>query len=61
MFSINGYSLQELSIVFTLTQWGELSSENSIVVAILNRLMFIVASVPGAVVFLSVMARSGSK
>jgi len=61
MFSINGYSLQELSIVFTLTQWGELSSENSIVVAILNRLMFIVASVPGAVVFLSVMPRSGSK
>ena len=57
--SINGYGLQEISIVLALTQWGNLPSEHSLVVALLIRVLFVVASVPGAFFLPAIMAKIG--
>ena len=46
--SINGYGLQEISVAFVLTHWGNMSSSHSITVALMIRMMFVLLSLPGA-------------
>lgn len=54
--SINGLGVQELSMTFLLVQLGGLSSSESATIALLTRLLFIVASLPGAFFLPSILA-----
>jgi len=45
--SINGIGVQELSIAYIYTQFGGVSPESALVMAILIRLLYMVASLPG--------------
>jgi uncharacterized membrane protein YbhN (UPF0104 family) len=54
--SINGLGVQELSMTYLLIQLGGLSSSESAMVALLTRLLFILASLPGAFSLPSVLA-----
>lgn len=51
-FTINAFGLQEISITYAFNQLGGLSAPNSLVLAVLVRTMFMLASLPGAL-FLS--------
>lgn len=51
-FTINAFGLQEVSITYAFNQLGGLSAPNSLVLAVLVRTMFMLASLPGAL-FLS--------
>jgi uncharacterized membrane protein YbhN (UPF0104 family) len=51
-FTINAFGLQEVSITYAFNHLGGLSAPNSIVLAVLVRTMFMLASLPGAL-FLS--------
>jgi glycosyltransferase 2 family protein len=46
--SINGYGLQEFSMTFVFSHLGNISTENSISIALLFRTLMILASLPGA-------------
>lgn len=46
--SINGLGVQELSMAFLLSHFGGLTSSESATIALLTRLLFILASLPGA-------------
>ncbi len=46
--SINGLGVQELSMTFLLAQLGGLTSSESATIALLTRVLFIIASLPGA-------------
>lgn len=47
--SINGYGMQELSLTYLLSNLGNMTLANSLVVAILIRIIFVLASLPGAI------------
>ncbi len=54
--SINGLGVQELSLAFLLAQFGGLPSSESATIALLTRLLFILASLPGAFFLPSILA-----
>ncbi|HRQ24000.1 MAG TPA: lysylphosphatidylglycerol synthase transmembrane domain-containing protein [Anaerolineales bacterium] len=54
--SINGLGVQELSMTFLLTQFGGLTPSESATIALLTRLLFITASLPGAFFLPSILA-----
>ncbi|MDD2921432.1 MAG: lysylphosphatidylglycerol synthase transmembrane domain-containing protein [Anaerolineales bacterium] len=54
--SINGYGVQELSLTFLLSKFGGLTHSESLTVAVLIRLLFIVTSMPGAFFLPSILA-----
>jgi uncharacterized membrane protein YbhN (UPF0104 family) len=53
--SINGYGVQELSLSFLLTHVGGLQNAESLTVAVLIRILFILASFPGALFLPGIM------
>ena len=55
--SINSYGLQELTVTFLLSQFGGVSVPVSATVAVLHRLLMMIASLPGAFTLPGVMAR----
>ena len=55
--SINGYGLHELSITFLFSQIGGVSIGVCAVVVVLQRLLMVLASLPGAATLPGVMAR----
>jgi len=54
--SINGYGVQEFSLTYLLAKLGGLDHSQSITVAVLIRLLFILASVPGAAYLPSILS-----
>jgi len=54
--SINGYGVQELSLTFLFSHVGGLSAAASLTVAVLIRLLYMAASLPGAAYMPSIMA-----
>jgi uncharacterized membrane protein YbhN (UPF0104 family) len=54
--SINGWGVQELSLAFLLTNLGGLEKPESAVIAVLIRLVFMIASLPGAYFLPSILA-----
>ena len=59
--SINGYGVQELSLTFLLSKFGGLSSSESLAIAVLIRVLFIIASLPGAFFLPSILAEMNKK
>lgn len=59
--SINGLGVQELSMTFLLIQLGGASSSESATVALLTRLLFILASLPGAFFLPAILAAMDNK
>lgn len=59
--SINGYGPHELSITFLFSQIGGVSVAVCAVVVVLQRLLMVMASVPGAATLPSVMAKMNSE
>ena len=53
--SINGYGVQELSLSFLLTRVGGLENVESLTIAVLIRILFIFASLPGALFLPGIM------
>lgn len=53
--SINGYGVQELSLTFLFLHVGGLSAASSLSVAVLIRILFMFASLPGAVFLPSIL------
>jgi len=47
--SINGLGVQELSIAYIYTQFGGVSPDSALVMAILIRLLYMLASLPGVI------------
>ncbi|MCE7859884.1 MAG: UPF0104 family protein [Chloroflexi bacterium CFX2] len=54
--SINGLGVQELSMTFLLVHLGGLTSSESATIALLTRILFIIASLPGAFFLPSILA-----
>jgi uncharacterized membrane protein YbhN (UPF0104 family) len=54
--SINGYGVQELSLTFLFSHVAHLSAATSLTVAVLIRLLFMFASLPGAVFLPSILS-----
>jgi glycosyltransferase 2 family protein len=59
--SINGYGVQELSLTFLLSNIGGLSQAESLTIAILIRILFIITSLPGAFFLPSILAEINRK
>lgn len=59
--SINGLGVQELSMTFLLVQLGGLTSSESATIALLTRILFILASLPGAFFLPSILAAMKEK
>ena len=59
--SINGLGVQELSMTFLLIQLGGLTSSESATIALLTRILFILASLPGAFFLPSILAAMKEK
>lgn len=59
--SINGLGVQELSMAFLLSHFGGLTSSESATIALLTRLLFILASLPGAFYLPSILAAMNEK
>lgn len=59
--SINGYGVQELSLTFLLSRLGGLTHAESLTIAILIRILFIVTSLPGAFFLPSILAAMNKK
>jgi uncharacterized membrane protein YbhN (UPF0104 family) len=53
--SINGYGVQELSLSFLLAHVGGLDNAESLTIAVLIRILFILASLPGALFLPGIM------
>ena len=47
-FSINGLGLQEVSITMLYSQFGGVSMESALALAVITRMLFLLASLPGA-------------
>ncbi len=45
--SINGMGVQELTIAYIYTQFGGVSSDSGLVLAIIVRVLYLIASLPG--------------
>ncbi|HUI88702.1 MAG TPA: lysylphosphatidylglycerol synthase transmembrane domain-containing protein [Anaerolineales bacterium] len=54
--SINGYGVQELSLTFLFSRVGNLSAAVGLTLAVLIRVMYMAASVPGAAYLPTIMA-----
>jgi glycosyltransferase 2 family protein len=54
--SVNGYGVQELSLTFLLSKFGGLSHSESLTIAVLIRMLFIITSLPGAFFLPSMLA-----
>lgn len=54
--SINGLGVQELSLAFLLAHFGGLTQSESATIALLTRLLFLLASLPGAFFLPSILA-----
>jgi len=54
--SINGFGVQELSLTFLLSALGGLDHSESLTIAILIRLLFVITSLPGAFFLPSILA-----
>ncbi|MBI5839977.1 MAG: flippase-like domain-containing protein [Chloroflexi bacterium] len=54
--SINGFGVQEFSLTYLLAKLGGLDHAQSVTIAVLIRLLFILASTPGAVYLPSIMS-----
>lgn len=59
--SINGLGVQELTMTFLLVQLGGLTSSESATIALLTRILFIIASLPGAFFLPSILAAMKEK
>jgi len=59
--SINGFGVQELSLTFLLSNIGGLSNAESLTIAILIRILFIITSLPGAFFLPSILAAMNNK
>ena len=59
--SINGYGVQELSLTFLLSRLGGLTHAESLTIAILIRILFIITSLPGALFLPSILAAMNNK
>jgi glycosyltransferase 2 family protein len=59
--SVNGFGVQELSLTFLLSKFGGLSQSESLTIAVLIRVLFIVASLPGAFFLPSILAAMNNK
>ncbi|NWF64281.1 MAG: flippase-like domain-containing protein [Chloroflexi bacterium] len=59
--SINGLGVQELSLAFLLVRLGGLTSSESATIALLTRLLFVIASLPGAFFLPSILAAMNEK
>ncbi|MBK9206940.1 MAG: flippase-like domain-containing protein [Anaerolineales bacterium] len=59
--SVNGYGVQELSLTFLLSKFGGLDHSESLTIAVLIRMLFIVSSLPGAFFLPSILAAMNSK
>ena len=59
--SINGLGVQELSLALLFTQLGGLTSSESATIALLTRVLFILASLPGAFFLPSILAAMNEK
>ena len=60
--SINGFGLQELSVTYLFLHVGSLSAATSLSLAVLIRIIFMLASLPGAAFLPSILlAISGQK
>ena len=59
--SVNGFGVQELSLTFLLSKFGGLSQSESLTIAVLIRVLFIVTSLPGAFFLPSILAAMNNK
>jgi uncharacterized membrane protein YbhN (UPF0104 family) len=59
--SVNGYGVQELSLTFLLSKFGGLSHSESLTIAVLIRVLFIITSLPGAFFLPSILAAMNGK
>jgi uncharacterized membrane protein YbhN (UPF0104 family) len=59
--SINGLGVQELSLAFLLASFGGLSPSESATISLLTRLLFIIASLPGAFFLPGILAAMNEK
>ncbi|MFN3492822.1 MAG: lysylphosphatidylglycerol synthase domain-containing protein, partial [Anaerolineales bacterium] len=59
--SINGFGVQELSLTFLFSSMGGLSNAESLTIAILIRILFIITSLPGAFFLPSILAAMNNK
>jgi len=59
--SVNGYGVQELSLTFLLSRFGGLSQSESLTIAVLLRVLFIISSLPGAFFLPSILAAMNNK
>jgi glycosyltransferase 2 family protein len=59
--SVNGYGVQELSLTFLLSRFGGLSQSESLTIAVLLRVLFIISSLPGAFFLPAILAAMNNK
>ncbi len=59
--SVNGFGVQELSLTFLFSKFGGLSQSESLTLALLIRILWIVTSLPGAFFLPSILAAMNSK
>ena len=59
--SVNGFGVQELSLTFLLSKIGGLDHSESLAIAVLIRVLFIVSSLPGAFFLPSILAAMNNK
>jgi glycosyltransferase 2 family protein len=59
--SVNGYGVQELSLTFLLSEVGGLDHSESLTIAVLIRILFIITSLPGAFFLPSILAEMNNK
>jgi glycosyltransferase 2 family protein len=59
--SVNGYGVQELSLTFLLSALGGLTHSESLTIAVLIRVLFIITSLPGAFFLPSILAAMNNK
>lgn len=59
--SINGYGVQELSLTLLLSRLGGFTHAESLTIAILIRILFIISSLPGAFFMPSILAAMNKK
>lgn len=59
--SVNGFGVQELSLTFLLSKFGGLDHSESLAIAVLIRVLFIVTSLPGAFFLPSILAAMNNK
>jgi uncharacterized membrane protein YbhN (UPF0104 family) len=59
--SVNGFGVQELSLTFLLSKFGGLNHSESLAIAVLIRVLFIITSLPGAFFLPAILAAMNNK